>query len=385
MGSVTDSLLDGNTEYLYRVLARTGWEGIEVASAVRSGRFYGLEEVQRLPSLANSQVQAVGMALDEQDQLYVAISAISTTTARVMGGGIYIKFSGQSLYRNFFGAIIPARLSPVYLAAGQGRLYVTARTQADSILVGAVQVEGQRFLWSRQVDAGEAFPAGIHVEASGECWMVDTGGMIYRFSSEGAPEAPRRYITKWGRFGRGERKGIWCASRTAFKDFSAACWASKHRSSQKISAVLGCRAWARLLRARSSQSWDVPSEDRSGGIEHSALCERRLDDHATMILEASEIFLGDDYHIDVQVYPYEVAVDLLGGLAAVSTGRHYDQQVQVTVGTGLTPGRGTKQEDLLRMGHCHDPGNDLFQRFFHRRVLHEHLAKEVYPGWTPII
>jgi len=186
----TDSLLDGNTEYIYRVLARTSWEGIAVASAAQSGRFYGLEEVRQLPGLTINEVQAVGLALDEQDQLYVAVSAISTTTARVMGPGISIQYPAQRAYRGFFTAITPDRLSPVYLAAGQGRLYVTARTQADSILVGAVQVEGQKVSWTRQVDAGEAFPAGIHAEADGACWMVDTQGMIYRFSAEGVPEAP---------------------------------------------------------------------------------------------------------------------------------------------------------------------------------------------------
>lgn len=187
----TDPLLDGNTEYVYRIFTRTSWgEAVGRFSNAQSGRFYGLEQVVALPGLGNAEVQAVGLALDEQDQLYVAATAISTTTARVMSPGISIKFPGQSAYRSFFAQVTPEWLSPVHVTAGQGRVYVAVRTQEDSIVVGAVEAETLRAAWSVQVGAGSAFPAGFHREADGALLLVDTEGMVYRLSAEGVPEAP---------------------------------------------------------------------------------------------------------------------------------------------------------------------------------------------------
>ena len=197
-----DTLLDGNTEYFYRIGVRTTWEGVEVESNTLSGEFYGLEGIEFLPPVANNQAQAVGLALDEEDQLYIATTLISTTTAGVMNDGVRIKFPDKGTYRTFFREAKPHRLSPLYVAARKGRVYVAIWTEKDTtredgseeilnrILVGGVD-EGQSAAWFRQVDAEGAVPAGLYVEEDGQVLMVDTEGIIYRFSSaDGEPEEP---------------------------------------------------------------------------------------------------------------------------------------------------------------------------------------------------
>lgn len=186
--SFTDSLLDGNTEYTYRIAVRTTWEEerIEATSPERSGLFYGLQEVRPLPGLQNAEVQALSLALDEQDQLYVAVSAISTTTARVMQSGIKIVFPRQtSGYATVFNEMTPDRLSPVHLAARQGRAYVVVKTDQGDVLVGAVDADPWRPAWFQRVDTGGAFPVGVHAEEDGSALVVDAQGMLYSFSAEG--------------------------------------------------------------------------------------------------------------------------------------------------------------------------------------------------------
>lgn len=191
--SFIDSPLDGNTEYAYRIAVRTTWEEerIEATSPERSGLFYGLREVHSLPGLQNAEVQALSLALDEQDQLYVAVSAISTTTARVMQSGVRIVSPGQAAsYVAVFVEMTPDRLSPVHLAARQGRLYVAVRTDQGDVLVGAVDADTRRLAWSQRVDTGGASPVGVHAEEDGSALMVDTQGGLYSFSSEGVATGP---------------------------------------------------------------------------------------------------------------------------------------------------------------------------------------------------
>jgi hypothetical protein len=191
--SFTDSLLDGNTEYAYRIAVRTTWEEerVETTSPERSGLFYGLQEVRFLPALQNAEVQALSLALDEQDQLYVAASTISTTTARVMQPGIKIVSPRQaSGYATVFGEATPDRLSPVHLAARQGRVYVAVKTDQGEVLVGAVEADTRRVVWSQRVDTRGAFPVGVHAEEDGSALMVDAQGVLYSFSAEGVATGP---------------------------------------------------------------------------------------------------------------------------------------------------------------------------------------------------
>ena len=71
--SFTDSLLDGNTDYIYRIDVETTWDQIRVPSNERNGRFYELVEIIQLPPQNSSALQAVDMAFDGADSLYVAV------------------------------------------------------------------------------------------------------------------------------------------------------------------------------------------------------------------------------------------------------------------------------------------------------------------------
>ena len=164
--SFTDTLLDGNTEYVYRIEVVTAWKGVSIFSAERSDIFYPLVETRQLPLIANSEVQALGAVLDQNDDVYVAVSAISTTTARVMQTGVRVNFPGSDTYRTYFSTIdnqnlIPDRLSPVRIAVdAAGRVYTAvADTVSKSVVLGALDTD-RRELWSRLIDTGGEFPWG---------------------------------------------------------------------------------------------------------------------------------------------------------------------------------------------------------------------------------
>ncbi|MBI2502335.1 MAG: hypothetical protein HYW07_03775 [Candidatus Latescibacteria bacterium] len=180
-----DSALDGNTEYAYRLFVRTTWgEDTGVFSNEQRGLFYALSETVQLPEVANSEIQAVSLALDEQDRLYTAATLISTTTARLMQKGISLGFPDLPGYRSFFGNITPDRLSPVQLAAGQGKLYAAVRTDEGKVMVGSVN-EALKQEWATLAETEGAFPVGLYVEGNGEVLMVDSQGLVHRFDSTG--------------------------------------------------------------------------------------------------------------------------------------------------------------------------------------------------------
>jgi hypothetical protein len=82
----------------------------------------------------------------------------------------------------------PNRLSPVHLAARQGRVYVAVKTEQGEVLVGAV--DAGQVAWSQRVDTGGAFPVGVHAEEDGSALMVDAQGVLYSFSAEGVMAGP---------------------------------------------------------------------------------------------------------------------------------------------------------------------------------------------------
>ena len=184
----TDMLLDGNTEYVYRIHVRTSWEGVGVFSNERRGSFYSFLEERPLPISGAVRVQAVGLALDERDGLYVAMTRILTTTARVMWEGILVAFPGESTDSLYFEDVRPDRRSPILIAAGEGRVYVSLTAENDSTLVGALNEEG--VVWQEWVDTDGAVPVGLHLEEDGDLLMVDAQGMLYRFSADGVLEGP---------------------------------------------------------------------------------------------------------------------------------------------------------------------------------------------------
>jgi hypothetical protein len=193
-----DTVLDGNTEYAYRLFVRTAW-GAEtgVFSQEKSGKFYALEEMRSLPASSQEEVQALALAMDEEDRLYAAATMISTTTARVMNPGVRLLFPGQTQYRRYFSGVVPHRLSPIHLAVRQGVVYAAVSAQGGGILVGAVEAEGdRRERWSAIVQAGEELPSGLLALENGELLVVDQKGTVYSFGQEGEALSPDDELRK---------------------------------------------------------------------------------------------------------------------------------------------------------------------------------------------
>ena len=185
----TDSLLDGNTEYTYHILVRTGWEGVEVFSNDQSGIFYPFDHTLDFPPVPDGESQAVSLAVDEQDRLYIAMTVTSGNPTRevpiVPGakrGVLWMRFPGTSLTPSF-GDILPHLLSPIYSVADQGKIYMSVGLEDGTTLVGALN-EARQELWRRLVGTEGAFTVGLLREANGDILMVDAQGLIYSFHSE---------------------------------------------------------------------------------------------------------------------------------------------------------------------------------------------------------
>lgn len=191
----TDTLLDGNTQYTYRIIVQTSYteEDIQVSSRSESGLLYALEQVNQLPQQTNSAIQAVALAFDETDQLFTAITSISTTTAGIMQEGVQILYPGSLSYRSYFTQHEPARLSPIRVVVGGDRVYlavgIVQNQEPAGILLGAID-EDRRELWSAIIPTEDTFPAGIFFEPNGDVWVVDDEGEIYLFDPEGNGEDP---------------------------------------------------------------------------------------------------------------------------------------------------------------------------------------------------
>lgn len=189
-----DSLLDGNKEYIYNISVRTEWEDegekIRISSEEKRGIFYPLVDVLALPALSGTEkVQAVGLALDEGDQLLVGATLISTTTAKVMQTGVRLQLPGGNRFRTLFVRqdgrdIKPARLSPIHMAASNGIVYVAVRLDSGDCLVGAVAYGGE-VLWGEIAPTGDVYPAGFYLEEDGDVALIDREALIYYFGPDG--------------------------------------------------------------------------------------------------------------------------------------------------------------------------------------------------------
>ena len=180
----TDTLLDGNTEYVYRIYVRTTWDGVGVFSNEQSGKFHPLYDVRALPISGYDDLQAVDLAVDEHDGLYVAATTILRTTAHQMQPGIQVAFPGETIrFTRFFEKVHPHRSSPIRIAAGGGRMYVSLTAEDDTTFVAALDED--RVLWRTPVDTGGAFPVGLHLQEDGTVLLVDDQGMLHPFSQDG--------------------------------------------------------------------------------------------------------------------------------------------------------------------------------------------------------
>ena len=192
--SYTDTLLDGNTEYVYRVVVQTEWgDGISSTSSERRGSFYPLVDIRELRSLDNVQVQAVAAALGQTDDIYIVATVISTTTAKVLQTGLRVMYPDADSYRSYFSGnkMTPHRLSPVRAVVdADGRLYAAVfDAESGSVLLGAIGSD-RRELWSRLIDTNGAFPAALYADTDGDIVLLDTEGLMYRSDTEGNIEGP---------------------------------------------------------------------------------------------------------------------------------------------------------------------------------------------------
>ena len=193
--SYTDTPLDGNTDYFYRIRVRTTWgANVYTESQELHGLFYGLERVNHLPSLSKEEVQAIGLALDEADRLCVVATMISTNIARQMQNGVRILLPGSLQYSPYFhhDDFQPMHLSPVHIAIQDRMVYVAVRLYGSDTLVGAVSLreEGNPEKWHMVAPTGDAFPAGLFFERDGDLVMIDEEGLLYGFTPDGKMAAP---------------------------------------------------------------------------------------------------------------------------------------------------------------------------------------------------
>ena len=143
-----------------------------------------------LPALSGTEkVQAVGLALDEEDQMLVGATLISTTTAKVMQAGVRLLLPGGNRFRTLFVRedgrdIKPARLSPIHMAARSGIVYVAVRLDLGDCLVGAVEYGGE-VLWGAIAPTGDVYPAGFYLEEDGDVALVDREALVYYFGPDG--------------------------------------------------------------------------------------------------------------------------------------------------------------------------------------------------------
>ena len=180
----TDSLLNGNTLYQYRVWTRTRWpDSPGAASNSLGGRIYALVRQFDLPGTAHL-VQSVQLALDANQRLVVATTAMAATTARNMVPGIGLWRVGDASAHVLFTPDTPLVRSPVRLAVLGDVLYVAVAVEGDSILVGAVR--DSTALWSTHLAADGEQPAGLYANGD-SVLVVDTQGWLHWVLGAGSP------------------------------------------------------------------------------------------------------------------------------------------------------------------------------------------------------
>ncbi len=192
----TDSLLDGNTEYTYRVDISTTWTDISTRSNEVSGAFFTLEEQIELPAVDDAELRAMDLKIDESDRLFAVATTILTTTARTMQPGIKVLFPDARAYRTYFTSITPARLAPIFMALDNDRVYLVTQTEDDSLFIGAIDTEanGRITLWPRNINSNGEPPAGIHIDENGDILVFDAQGIIYFVSEDGQRVTPNTRI-----------------------------------------------------------------------------------------------------------------------------------------------------------------------------------------------
>lgn len=191
--TILDSLLDGDTSYSYRVKVQTTWLGVEVESSEVTGQFHGLQGERRLVPPADTEVQAIDLAVDEADGVFAVTTAVSTTTARVMGAGVRLYLPGAASGRNYFIRVVPDRHSPVRLAVARGWVFV-AVADADGIVAFAIAPDGTE-AWTSRIAEGR--PTGLYADGD-EVVLVDQQALLYRLgAADGRPISVGQDLRTW--------------------------------------------------------------------------------------------------------------------------------------------------------------------------------------------
>src|SRR5262249_51988875 len=151
-----------------------------------------------------------------------------------------------------------------------------------------------------------------------------------------------------------------CLINSALIAFSAACWASKHRSSKYAS---GGRVFAsaRLLRARFNHSRGSSGGKRSGDIDDFPFPQRWRNHQRMAIAIAVNVLRGDNDDVHRLSHPVHVLINLPCQLESMPTGIDH-QQIDITVRSHLSPGGRAKEDNLLRLRYFDDASDDLVQR-----------------------
>jgi hypothetical protein len=155
-----DSVLDGNTDYFYRIRVRTAWDGSSVASSEKSGLFHALSEVVGLSFQPNTELQAIDLTVADDGMPVAVTMMISSTTARIMRGGFRFHnrlANGSTQFTDF----VPDILSPLRAAASGGWIFASAADSDGQLWVAARTGEGQE-AWL--VSPGAGIPAGLYVD-----------------------------------------------------------------------------------------------------------------------------------------------------------------------------------------------------------------------------
>ncbi len=187
----TDSLLEGNTRYTYRVEVETTWPDIHTSSNEEEGLFFPIEEIVLLPSINDAEVRALSIAVGENDQIYTVATTILTTTARTMEAGIKVLPPGRTTYRSYLLEYTPDRLSPIFCTVHSGWTYLTFRARTgnpdneSALIAAAISPDGD-LAWSLPLQDDGINPVGIHVDTDGSIIVMNDLGGLYFIAPDGS-------------------------------------------------------------------------------------------------------------------------------------------------------------------------------------------------------
>ncbi len=194
-----DTSLDGNTEYTYQVYVRSIWgEATGVGSNLQSGMFHGLQQVMVVPLPQNLQPYAIGLAVDELDDLFVGSSTISELSTSGFGvptltAAVWACLPDAECISLSTGSERPDLQSTVQMAAGGGQVYAAVGLDDGTSRIWALDHQGE-VAWTTTIATARASPVGLDLVSSGDLVMFDSRGWRYQLRSDNEEVPQRRFI-----------------------------------------------------------------------------------------------------------------------------------------------------------------------------------------------